>query len=253
MSAKNIIIVPCFNEADRMDPSAFEHFINKEPRFSFLFVNDGSTDGTSQVVEALRGKAPQRIQALHLKKNSGKGEAVRQGVLHAIAWGPENIGYLDADLSSPLSCLLPLESLLEDGRKEIAIGSRVALLGRDIQRNQARHYAGRVFATAASCLLGLRVYDTQCGAKLFRVTPRLKEVFEFPFSSRWIFDVEILARFILTEREGLPAVRDICVEHPLDQWIDIKGSKLRLKDFIISAADLLKIAAQLQRKNLARS
>ncbi|MBF0331821.1 MAG: hypothetical protein HQL17_07775 [Candidatus Omnitrophica bacterium] len=121
------------------------------------------------------------------------------------------------------------------------MASRVKLLGRTIERNPLRHYAGRIFATAASLILDLPVYDTQCGAKLFRVNDRLKLVFNKPFTVKWIFDVELLARLIITEKAGHPAVKDICVEYPLHAWIDKKGSKLRAMDFVTSIGDLLKV------------
>src|SRR5437762_2862299 len=77
---------------------------------------------------------------------------------------------------------------------------RVKLLGRNIQRSLIRHYCGRVFATVASLALGVDVYDTQCGAKIFRATPEMRQIFATPFRSQWIFDVEILSRYLAANR-----------------------------------------------------
>src|SRR5262249_59105570 len=106
------------------------------------------------------------------------------------------------------------------------LGSRVKLLGRTIDRRIGRHYRGRIFATLASLVLDLPVYDTQCGAKLFRTSAILAAALSRPFRSRWSFDVELLQRLVLGFG-GVPAlaVREI-VEEPLAVWRDVPGSKL---------------------------
>ena len=122
---------------------------------------------------------------------------------------------------------------------DVVIGARVQLLGRDIRRNRARHYVGRVFATVVSLALGMPVYDTQCGAKLFRVTPELRSVLARPFLSRWIFDVELIARMVRERRQsGGPPVEQSSYELPLMKWTDVPGSKLRGADFFTAAWDL---------------
>jgi dolichyl-phosphate beta-glucosyltransferase len=102
----------------------------------------------------------------------------------------------------------------------------VALLGHSIDRRAARHYLGRMYATAASLALSVPVYDTQCGAKLFRAGPTLTAALSNPFPDPWSFDVELLAR-LLYPADDLPPLRpDEIVEVPLLEWRDVGGSKL---------------------------
>jgi hypothetical protein len=164
-----------------------------------------------------------------LPANSGKGEAVRAGILTALADRPDAVGYWDADLSTPLDAIPAFSRVLEERpRVVMVLGTRIALLGRTIRRRAWRHYAGRVFATLASLTLRLAVYDTQCGAKLFRATPELASLFATPFRSRWIFDLEILARQLRQAAErGIESAEGTLFELPLDQWIHRSGSRLR--------------------------
>jgi glycosyltransferase involved in cell wall biosynthesis len=183
------------------------------------------------------------VTLLRQPRNTGKGEAVRGGLLEALGQGFKYVGFFDADLSTPLEVVSEFCAIMDrDPQVAMVVGARVRLLGREIERRAIRHYSGRVFATAASLLLNLPVYDTQCGAKLFRATPELKQILHQPFLSRWIFDVEIIARFIRSRRArgAVPVERSIH-EVPLRWWKDVRGSKLRFVDFVTAAWDLLRI------------
>lgn len=121
------------------------------------------------------------------------------------------------------------------------IGARVKLLSCHIERNAVRHYLGRVFATFASMTLELPIYDTQCGAKLFRMTPMLDPVLEKPFLSRWIFDVELIARMVQAQPRSGKRVQDCLYEFPLQCWRDVPGSKLKSGDFLRAIRELWQI------------
>ena len=241
------VVVPCYNEATRLPQAAFRDYLATASDIRFIFVNDGSRDGTLAMLQQLRGEFPNRIEVLDRKTNCGKGEAVRHGILHALQskalQGPCGaVGFWDADLATPLSAIADLLSALNSKPDlQMVLGSRVKLMGRDIQRKPSRHYLGRVFATVVSTLLRLPVYDTQCGAKLFRADPETARIFADPFSSRWVFDVEILARFIGERNGNVDSIRRSIYEFPLLAWRDIEGSRLRPVDFARAFVDVVKI------------
>jgi glycosyltransferase involved in cell wall biosynthesis len=230
------IVVPAWNEAARLDVEAFVAHATAHPEQRLLFVNDGSTDDTAAVLDTIRAGAPQAVDVLHLERNVGKGEAVRRGLSRALESGAAAVGFLDADLAAPLASIGALARELEArGAVQLVIGSRVKLLGWAIERSEWRHYPGRVFATCASLALGLPVYDTQCGAKLLRAGPVAREVVATPFQSRWLFDVELIAR--VRDAAGAAALREV----PLEAWADRGGSSLRLRDFLRAPWELWRI------------
>ena len=243
---KSIIVVPCYNEAKRLRVDAFRDYLRSHPDTSFLFVDDGSKDATLEVLKQFQSTAPNQIEVFPLAKNSGKAEAVRQGLLHAVKTRPTDYtGYWDADLATPLNAIDDLQGILEEQPAiKLIMGSRVRLLGREIQRKALRHYLGRVFATFASMTLRLAVYDTQCGAKMLRMTPELLKILAEPFSSRWIFDVELIARY--AKVYPVPATGDPewVYEFPLHRWEDIEGSKLKSTDFLKAVMELWAIRSR---------
>lgn len=223
---QTIVVVPCYNEAQRLDLDAFREFAASAPTVGFVFVNDGSTDATRETLGSLVSSNPTSFALLSLDRNLGKAEAVRAGILDAIQRGASRVGYWDADLATPLKELLRFGLLLDEDPSRLAVlGSRVSRLGAQIERHPGRHYVGRLFATVASLVLGMQVYDTQCGAKLFRADEELVGAFAAPFRSRWGFDVELLMRLRLAL--GADCSQRI-YEQPLETWRDVAGSKVGL-------------------------
>jgi glycosyltransferase involved in cell wall biosynthesis len=215
------VAVPCFDEADRLDPAALVQLASKAEALVIL-VDDGSTDGTAGLLAAVARDHPDAVEVVSLPANRGKAEAVRAGMQAGLDRGASIVGYLDADLATPVEEMVRLLGILDD-RPDLAVvlGARVGLLGHDIRRTAARHYLGRVFATASSAVLGIPVYDTQCGSKAFRAGPELRAALARPFRNRWSFDVELLVRLLA---EGVEA--SAMLEVPLESWHDVGGSKV---------------------------
>ena len=167
------LVVPCYNEAARLDPEAFLQFAAAHPNVRLLMIDDGSVDATPDILARMCTAAPESAEALRKPSRSGKAEAVRTGILAGIERGAELVGFLDADLSTLLRAIDDFLAVLR-GRPslEFILGSRVMLLGRDVRRKTTRHYMGRVFAMAVSHALDLPVYDTQCGARYCASTRR---------------------------------------------------------------------------------
>lgn len=238
-----MVVVPCYNEVSRLDVGQFKAAVADTPGLQFIFVDDGSTDATSELLCALNAAAPDVFHLLSLKLNMGKAEAVRQGLLVALEHRPEYAAFWDADLATPLQALPTFCTILQERpHVEMVFGSRVRMLGRQIDRRASRHLIARGFATVVSLMLRLPVYDTQCGAKMFRVSDHLRMLFDEQFVSRWLFDIEIIARLIRARRgTALPRVEDVIYELPLAKWHDVAGSKITYGDAVRAVLDLAAI------------
>lgn len=248
---RTCMVVPCYNEAARLDVVEFTRFMDSPMagEVRLLFVDDGSTDGTLALLHNLVAGRTDVASVLSLKRNSGKAEAVRLGMIEAMR-DAEFVGFWDADLATPLDAIPSFLATLErEPGVQWVFGARVGLLGRRIVRRMSRHYAGRVFATGVSLVLSLPVYDTQCGAKIFRADADLASVLEQPFRSRWIFDVEMIARLKVRIGQTAPPLERRIYELPLLTWTDVEGSKVRGRDFVKAARELVAIWWWLRRSH----
>jgi len=247
------IVIPCFDEAERLRPEAVGELAASGARV--LLVDDGSTDATPQVLATLVAAAGNldAIASHRLAENRGKAEAVRRGMQLALDEGAAVVGYCDADFATPPHEVARLLDVLDDTPGiDVVLGSRVGLLGSDVQRSHLRHYLGRLFATAASAALRMNVYDTQCGAKVFADTPALRAALAAPFGSMWAFDVELLARL----RHGAPpTVPGLGIERflevPLRTWRDVGESKLTVRGAGRAVVDVARIAVDGRRRREA--
>lgn len=219
------IVIPCYNEEKGISNNEYSNFLNNNPEALICFVNDGSKDNTLGVLNALKEKHPTQIDLLSLEKNSGKAEAVRAGINYCNQkFQHQYIGYLDADLATTLEEFIDLRNYLK-GEIVFGFGSRIRKIGSTIVRENSRFLIGRVVATFISNILGIKVYDTQCGSKLF--TKEIsEELFEKEFISRWLFDVEIFFRMIhLFGKEK--AIKKM-IEVPLKLWVEKGDSKVKI-------------------------
>jgi glycosyltransferase involved in cell wall biosynthesis len=211
------IVIPAYNEEDRLGDSLLrvvEYVDGAGIHAEILVVDDGSTDGTSNVAAApLRGG---RGRVLSNPENRGKGYSVRRGVLAARgSW----VLMTDADLSSPIEEHAKLADAVRDHDLDMAIGSRALPESRiEVRQHPLRETMGKTFNLCIRAMTGLRFRDTQCGFKLMD-RERMRPLFERMAVDRFAFDVELL---FLCERFGL-RVRDVPVV-----WRDVRGSSVSI-------------------------
>lgn len=192
------VVVPCFNEDQRLPRTVetIEGFLNaRHIDHELILVDDGSADGTRQVMDAAAARHPSvHIEALD--RNRGKGRALAVGV--AAAKGDE-ILLTDADLSTPIEELDKLQGAL-DGGAGVAIASR-AVRGSRVELSQPvyRVLMGKAFNLIVQAVLLPGIWDTQCGFKLFRADVA-KRVFAGLSTDGFGYDPEVLYR---ARRQGV--------------------------------------------------
>jgi dolichyl-phosphate beta-glucosyltransferase len=245
---KLAIIVPCFNEEERFNLSIWNNLINEVQDCLWIFVDDGSLDSTLALLNALK---KDEVHILKLKSNLGKGEAVRAGFNYLCSLEEsskcDRIGFLDSDCAFSISDVIAMEhesrlKLVQASKYRTLIGSRVKLAGRNIQRNLLRHYLGRIITTYICFGWRFAPYDTQSGFKIFRLDSEFMGLMSAPFTTRWFFDIEILIRLQTLKSNEI-------WELPLDNWKDIKGSKITFKSFFSILMQIIAIK-KIVRENL---
>ena len=219
---KIAIIIPCYNEEKRILKSNIDYLI-ENTNATLFFANDGSTDTTVLVIENILNDSNGRCYLINFKNNEGKANTIYKAINQI---NNDNefdfIGYFDADFSTPPQEIKRLLGEVQESNYEFLFGSRILLLNSKIKRKWYRHFIGRIIITIINLKFRLGVYDTQCGAKLFS-KGLISQVFNKPFKTSWLFDVEI---FIRLKKLNLLATGK---EIPVYEWKDIDGSKLGFK------------------------
>lgn len=206
------LIIPCYNEEARLPPFLENLSENLSLGDECIFVDDGSKDGTKEVIEGFKKSFAGRVKLISHTQNKGKGAAIKTGLAHAKG---EYTIFTDADGAIDMKELKRLTAALEG--HDIVIGTRIANESKIIMKQPGyRIFVGKTFNLLVNILFNLKHYDTLCGFKGFNKKSR--DIFlEKMRSTRWVFDVEMLylgKKYKLDVYE-LPIV-----------WTDKRGSKI---------------------------
>lgn len=251
------IIIPCYNEANRLHLEVFLNFARKNPKISFVFVDDGSKDLTISLLCGAMAALPDQVDILTMARNAGKAEAVRHGLKFAAERGDKYIAFLDADLATPLNAINDFISVADRlDNIDVVFGSRAGGLGRRVYRDIHRKLISLICASMGRLATGLALKDTQCGAKLFRNTEHLIKCLDTPFTAGWLFDVELFLRISNPNKQE----RKNFFEYPVLEWTEIPGSNIKFSDVIkggLKMTSLIfsqwKIRARFQNRRISPS
>jgi glycosyltransferase involved in cell wall biosynthesis len=225
------IVIPARNEERRLPPTLeriADYVLQRKLDAEVIVVSDNSSDGTIACAQGFAPRFPRLTVLQTAPEHYGKGGAVRTGML--AARGPIAL-FTDADLSAPIEEADKLLAALET--HDVAIGSRAvnrALI--EVHQSRRRELAGIAFNWAVQLVTGLRLVDTQCGFKAFRL-PAARIAFEQQRIMGFGFDPEVL---FLAQRHGL-RIAEIPV-----RWAHDPDTKVRvLRDGLGMGVDLLRI------------
>jgi dolichyl-phosphate beta-glucosyltransferase len=223
------LVIPAYNEEKRLGNHGhvFEYIRNNFRTVEFLYVDDGSTDGTYLRLLDYQ-KQDSHVKILRHERNLGKGKAVRTGM--EVATG-DLVLFSDVDFSTPIE---EIQKLLPYIRHDfdIAFGSRgVPGSNVEIRQSLLRQVTGKIGNAIVQTLLLLPFTDTQCGFKLYRADA-LKKILPRLTVDGFAFDIEMLT---VASAQGLRAV-----EVPVT-WRNVLDSRVRAIHNLEVFRDVLRI------------
>lgn len=237
---KTGIIIPCYNEENRLNVAAFKKVVIAENNYHLCFVNDGSKDDTVSVLKEIQKTNPHKVSIVDLIENGGKAAAVRSGAKYLYTRkAVRHIGFMDADLSTDFEDFGNLINTLKNNSSlSFVFGSRAKEASEGIKKDGVRAIISKLINVLIVLILGLSIRDTQCGAKVFdaNLVPLL---FGKKFYTKWLFDVEMFIR--MKRYFGKEKTLNLLLEQPLNRWVHMEDSKLGLKDSIEIPFRLLSI------------
>lgn len=224
------IVVPAYNEKHRIRATVerISDFCRKAAdgseigSWEIIVVDDGSTDGSPEILSELNG-----IRFLRNEGNRGKGYSVRRGMLEAAL---DPVLFTDADLSTPIDEARNLLAAIEGGA-DVAIASRIRGSGKHVKRTPHRRLMALVFRLAVKAIALRGHADTQCGFKMFR-REAAQRIFSLQRIERWGFDVEVLylARKLRLRVAEVPVA-----------WHESTESRLKLTTPLEMLGDLIRV------------
>ena len=231
------VVIPCYNEAPRLERWREVIKANAVLEWEWLFVNDGSRDNSREVLTGMaRDLGAYGVRVVDLPQNRGKGAAVRAGFLVA---SKPCVGYVDADLAtSPLTFQLHLDDAVCQGRT-LLLGIRLLTADGLVQRKAFRHLLGRLYQTVFSWCLGSTIYDSQCGFKLLS-TAKARALAADMRCDGFAFDAELL---LLAQQRYDMHLREVPVA-----WVERGGSSVRPWSAFRMLIDLWLIRRRLRRQ-----
>ena len=234
---KIAVVVPCFNEAKRLNGLFFEN-MTRELGCNVVFVNDGSTDETLNVLYKICSN--DRMSVINLVENGGKAAALKAGLQRAEVLNMKFAVACDADQSNSIEDIQSLvQVLLKSDHVDIASAARVPLAGSDVQRKTSRKWAGRIVATLLGNVTNITIYDPMSPLKAYRLSS-LGILDYYKPRTKWFGEIELL-RFIYAARN-----ENFClVEVPMHHWRDKAGGHLGIRSFFAISLDYIRLRVSL--------
>jgi dolichyl-phosphate beta-glucosyltransferase len=232
------IVVPCYNESNRFNFDYFED-LTKIKKTRWIFVNDGSSDQTSEILKAFCNK-PNTLY-LELPTNRGKSHAIAHGVKYILSLNDKTtwIGFLDSDGAfaiEDIKRMLTLTNKSINRNFDAFYSSRVKLSGRKVFRSTSRHFIGRAISTLFGLFWQEIPYDTQSGFKVYKAKMLTFQIFLKPFVTKWFFDIELHLRVLISTKNKFSVW-----EEPLNVWKDIPDSRINGREKIKLIIEIIKV------------